>query len=94
MSRKRCRKRKPVPAILRTPIECPKFGAEDAVARQTDERLEAVYGYYGVDRKAPSGAAQLIELMARELFPGGSSAYPEAHPGPKNPHGPGVPRMT
>jgi hypothetical protein len=71
-SKKRSR-RKPVPLILRTPIEHSELEEEmsssPAIARQINDRMRAVFEYYGVDRESPTGATKLVGLMARERFP-------------------------
>jgi hypothetical protein len=67
----RWRPGRPKPAILKKPIECSWPGLD--TVRGRGERLQAVFGYYGVDWKAyrqtPASIKRLIELMASDLFP-------------------------
>jgi hypothetical protein len=69
MASKRCARRKPVPAVLRSPIVYSKATGEKGMSRQEEERLQAVYDFYGVDREATDSATRLVELMAKERFP-------------------------
>jgi hypothetical protein len=78
-------RRKPVPAILRTPMEYTEFEAKRAISRQFEVRLRAVFDYYGVDQEAPSAALQLIELMAKDRFPSGFKRVPKGTPRTKRP---------
>ena len=78
-------KRKPVPAILRTPIPMtldvvPKlFGAstpqaeaeEKRIWKERGKRLKEVFKYYDVEASNPQDLMRLIWLMAADLFPRG-----------------------
>ena len=61
------------------------MASSPAIARQIDERIRAVFEHYGVDRESPSGATELIELMARERFPAGFRRVLKGTPRTKNP---------
>jgi hypothetical protein len=78
-------RRKPVPRILRTPIEVSKFGDRGSIERQVDERIPAVYDLYGVDREAPQSTNQLVEAMARKRFPGAFKLCLKGYPKTKKP---------
>jgi hypothetical protein len=81
--------RKPVPRILETPIECssafPSKREQEKISRQTKDRLQAVYDYYGVDRKKRSSASKLIELMAIDCFPAAFERRVIGYPKTKKP---------
>ena len=78
-------KRKPLPAILRTPIEVsldlvPKaFGTstpeaeaeEKRIWEERGKRLKEVFKYYDVEPSNPQDLMRLIWLMAADLFPRG-----------------------
>jgi hypothetical protein len=89
MPNKRRARRKPEPIILRTPIECssafPSRWEQENISRQTNDRLQAVYDYYGVDRKKRSSASKLIELMAIDRFPAAFERRVIGYPKTKKP---------
>ncbi len=58
------RRRQP-PKVLRTPIQASHSDGA-SIARQTEERVEAFFQYYGVDRSEP---IKLIQQLVRERFP-------------------------
>lgn len=53
--------------------------------RQREERLSAVYTYFGVDKRAPEAAAKLIPLLAAEIFPAAFSVVAKGTPRTKKP---------
>jgi hypothetical protein len=77
-----------LPAILRTPIEYSVLtgdSAEKTSSRQIQQRLSAVYAYYGVKEKDKGAAKTLLILMAADLFPGAFKRVPKGTPRTKKP---------
>ena len=84
-------KRKPVPAILRTPIEAkldllhkvfgnstPQAEAEERRIREERcKRLKEVFKFYDVEPSNPQDLMRLLWLMAADLFPDGFKCVPE-----------------
>jgi len=89
MSSKGRVRRKPVPVILETPIQCRSAftskSEEQDVAKQTEERLQAIFDYYGVDRTTLLSADNLIRLMATDLFPKAFKRRVAGYPKTKKP---------
>jgi hypothetical protein len=80
MSGKRRKLSKPVPSILRTPIEYARSAREDVVARQRRARLRAVYKFYGVRYGVKGAETELIAAMAADRFPAGFRLVPAGAP--------------
>ena len=90
MSRKKTRPRKPVPAILKTPIIY-KFDLLDSptpngeaellqVFAEITTKIQAVARYYDVQLNSTVDLPKLVLAMATELFPGGFRAKLEGAP--------------
>ena len=91
MPSKRPKRRKPLPTILKTPIQYTWDSSPEAVAHQTAiveevaKRLRAVADYYGVQWEPPRtrrslgtpGSLALILQMAGDLFPSAFTLVPE-----------------
>jgi hypothetical protein len=80
MSSRRRKGSKPVPSILKTPIERSRYASKDTVARQRQTRLCAVYEFYGVQHGMHGAEAELIAAMAAERFPAGFRIVPVGAP--------------